>query len=93
MGRRAKQEHRSPQVARRVCYGRLDPISEIKRAEADEKKENKKENTNNKNKKFAATSELVGLAPTALEKLEKKGGNVSKITIAETRTILLRQIT
>lgn len=54
-------------------------MSEIKRADADEKKR----------KKVAASNDLVALAPAALKKLAAKGNDVSKITIAEIRSILL----
>ncbi|KAH8045259.1 hypothetical protein JL722_14324 [Aureococcus anophagefferens] len=54
-------------------------MSEIKRADADEKKR----------KKVAASTDLVALAPAALKKLAAKGNDVSKITVAEIRSILL----
>ena len=54
-------------------------IAEIKRAEAGEKKK----------KQVDAASSLVTHAPTAAAKLEKKGGDVLKLTIKDIRALLV----
>ena len=90
-GRGAQRRGTGPPRGRRVANAldriqRLEQaaklaasIAEIKRAEAGEKKK----------KQVDAASSLVTHAPTAAAKLEKKGGDVLKLTIKDIRALLV----